>query len=179
MKHEYTVSYGRVLLRPLAQTDTEELRLLRNRKREFFLNSTVISAETQKKWYQQYLEKPGDYMFSICHGVSGKWIGAVGIYDVEPESGMAEFGRLLIGCELVTERGLGTDATKAACVFAFQQLRLKRLKLNVYHDNTAALVTYLKAGFLPIGLEKQIDGKKLLHMEKILVRNVDQKSKEM
>lgn len=165
MKHEYTAAFGRTELRPLGVEDAERLRLLRNRNSGRFVDTTEITAESQRIWYSHYLERIGDYMFSVYHQPTGVWIGAAGIYDVNAADGSAEFGRLLIGRNLAPERGLGTDTVKALCGFAFRQLGLERLRLEVYHDNAAALITYLKAGFLPVCLEDCSDGRRLLHME--------------
>ena len=165
MKHEYFTKADRVILRPLESEDLEKMRLLRNQNRSRFIDTMEITAETQSRWYACYLYRAGDYMFSVFHEESDKWIGAVGLYDVNMECGVGEFGRLLIGRELVPERGMGVDATKAVCDFAFRQLRLKKLGLEVFHDNIAALITYLKAGFMPIRIKECADGRKLLYME--------------
>lgn len=164
MRHEYSSAYGRVILRPLKLEDAETLRVLRNQNRDKFVSTAEITAEAQSAWYSRYLERAGDYMFSVYDQRSSQWVGAVGIYDVDVKTGLAEFGRLLIGREFIPERGLGTDATRAACKFAFDQLGLKELRLEVYHNNVPALVTYLKSGFLPYALEAVEDGRRLVHM---------------
>lgn len=73
--------------------------------------------------------------------------GAVSIYEIK--DGCAEFGRLLIDRDAAGRGGLGVDATRAACKLAFEQLGVEQIALEVYCDNPAAQITYLKAGFWP------------------------------
>lgn len=165
MEHAYLMRYRRVELRPLTQNESEQMRVLRNARRNRFVTSAEISAAAQEKWFQNYLQKPGDYMFSVYHIRTGKWIGAVGIYDLDEETGRAEFGRLLIDKTGINENGLGTDATICACRIAFSMLRVKRIALEVYVDNGAAIQTYLRSGFRLCGEISDINGKKLKQME--------------
>lgn len=147
MKHDYTQSFDRVELVPLSSEDAEKMRLLRNRNSRFFFNASVIEKEQQQCWYQKYLNTPGDYMFSVYLKGPGIWVGAVGIYDVDPQNGSAEFGRILIDKQAAQQSGLGVDTTKAACEFAFRELGLQTIHLEVYAQNLPAVTTYLKAGF--------------------------------
>ena len=89
MRHDLSLTARTVTLRPLAQEDLEELRILRNRSSERFIHKAQIGPEEQRRWYHSYLDREGDYMFSVCHRPDGAWVGAVGIYDVDAGSGTA------------------------------------------------------------------------------------------
>lgn len=51
-------------------------------------------------------------------------------------------------------KGIGSWATRMTCGFAFGQLHLHRLELNVFSFNPRAEKTYLKAGFRREGILK-------------------------
>ena len=165
MKHDYSEQYGQVKLLPLDWAAAEKLRILRNRNSSKFVDTAEISPEAQSVWYERYLTKPGDYMFSVYSGST--WVGAVSIYDVDASSGTAEFGRLAIDHQAAGRHGLGLEATKAACELAFRQLHLQKLRLEVYNDNIAALITYLKAGFLPVEMQADHHERQMVWMERI------------
>ena len=105
-------------------------------------------------------------MFSVYHAITNEWIGAVGIYNLNKETGMAEFGRLVIDGDIVNERGLGTDTTICASEIAFSILNIKTLILEVYADNIAAIKTYSRSGFKNTGVSEDTNGKKMFLMEK-------------
>lgn len=78
MNHTYSGRYCRVELRPLTQSASEQMRVLRNARRNYFLTSAEIGSAAQAKWFQNYLQKADDYMFSVYHVRTGKWIGEIG-----------------------------------------------------------------------------------------------------
>lgn len=165
MRHNYSGIYGRVELRPLNAGDAELMRRLRNRRRDRFVTSEEISEQQQREWFDSYQDKAGDYMFSVYHLETGKWVGAVGIYDLDEETGQAEFGRLMVDSGIVGEHGLGTYATICASEIAFAVLKVKKLILEVYADNIAAIKTYDRSGFKKLHTIKDPNGREMIQME--------------
>lgn len=163
MKHLYSADCGEFVLKPMEEADIEKMRLLRNRNRNWFVFSGQITREEQKAWYQRYLAQEGDFLFSAFY--RDRWIGAGALYDVA--DGQAEFGRLLVDRTAAGRGGLGTEITSAICQIGFQQLSLQAIYLEVYTDNIAAQITYLKAGFKAVGLLEDSGGRKMLRMERI------------
>ncbi len=159
-------AYGRVELRPLTLEDAQRLRELRNKNSSKFFDSSQITEEAQTKWYECYLAKENDYMFSVLLLPEKRWVGAVSIYQVNHTERSGEFGRLVIDRDAANERGLGLDATLAACQFAFEQLSLKTICLEVYEDNVPAVRTYQKAGFFIQKKERLGNDKLVLYMKK-------------
>lgn len=148
MKHDFIEAYERVVLMPLSSADAEKMRVLRNKYSRNFFNAAPIAQDAQQVWYQKYLNTPNDYMFSVYLKAEERWIGAVSIYDVNTVKKTAEFGRILIDRDATEERRLGLDTTLAACRFAFNQLGVEDIRLEVYANNIPAVRTYIKAGFL-------------------------------
>ncbi len=160
MKHNFYDSYGKIELRPIEANDIESLRLLRNKHRNCFIYSDIITSEAQQNWFTNYLSKPDDYVFSVF--LRDKWIGSVSIYNIEKNQ--AEFGRLLIDSE-TGEKGLGVSVTICVCKLAFSKMNVSRIVLQVYEDNISAYKTYIRAGFKIFGHSFDVNGKKLLDME--------------
>lgn len=165
LEHDISMIYSRVELEPLTLKDAMLLRQLRNSRSECFINSEPIDEEKQIRWYKRYLAQENDYMFSVRHIASNKWIGAVGIYDISAERDEAQFGRLIVDGKRVNERGLGVDTTKCACKIAFEALGINRLFLEVYEDNTVAIKTYERAGFTQYGSIHDDNKKRLITMQ--------------
>ncbi|KKO54767.1 GNAT family N-acetyltransferase [Paenibacillus sp. DMB20] len=150
MRHNYTIQSGDILLTPICEDDIEIMRGWRNSplNNASFLMNSYIDAEQQKLWYRRYLEKSDDIMFIINDLTGNKTrIGMVGLYDINNEEGTAEFGRLLIGERSARGRGLGFVITSMLCDFAFNQLELKEIKLEVLSENNKAYGIYRKVGF--------------------------------
>lgn len=165
MNHYLSDIYQRVKLEPLTQDDIEQVRLLRNLNRQWFVFSEEISPEGQKKWYDEYLTRNNDVMFSVRLQITNAWIGTVALYAIDRESQEAEFGRLLIGFEGNEKKGLGLDTTICACKIGFEQMELSRIRLEVFTDNVAAYKTYERAGFYTTGINTAATGRELLLME--------------
>lgn len=151
MIHTIEKEFKRVKLSPLLEQDIELLRLLRNKahNRKWFICSEEISKATQEKWYTKYKEKKDDYMFSISTIANPHvFIGAVGLYNIDTEKRNAEFGRLLIDSENISERGLGIEATCCAVKIGFEIFNLEDIYLEVLADNKRAISTYKNVGFI-------------------------------
>ena len=166
MKHKYQIKTGRVVLRPLTAAEAQQLRILRNQNSQMFFQGGEITSKAQAEWYKHYLGTENDYMFSIYLLPDKRWIGAVSIYHVDRDMGRCEFGRLMIDHSATDERGLGVEATLAACQFAFQQLNLSSIYLEVFSDNLAAVKTYERAGFRHCETRYTDGGRAVFHMEK-------------
>lgn len=151
-KHEYEFSFGRIILKPLDRSDIENLRELRNQMREYFFDNTVITEREQEKWYESYLQKKNDIMFKIVKkDAPDIFIGTIAIYDIANDHAIAELGRILVDKRKAPENGIGTEATKAACVFAFDVLNIKKIRAEVLKSNSRALKMDMNVGFYLIG----------------------------
>lgn len=147
MKHDMSLKYKDIDVKPLSFDECELLRELRNENKEYFFSSGEISREQQANWYRNYLEKENDYVFSVyCDDI---WIGSASLYNIKNDEG--EFGRIVIDGKRVNKNGLGTQAVEAVCRIGFDWLCLKRISLEVLSDNKRAVRVYEKAGFEYVG----------------------------
>lgn len=123
MKHNYQYDGADLLLRPLEEKDIESLRLLRNRpeNRIWFFGSDLITPEGQRAWFEHYLTKEDDYMFSVfLPEAPDKFVGAVALYGYEPETNSFEIGRLLLDSKNLPRRRMGIQLVAAVCKLAEQ-----------------------------------------------------------
>ena len=168
MKHNYTCTNGDIELCPLSEHDSEQYRQLRNleNNRKWFLFSGMITKEAQKTWYDNYLKRENDYMFSI-YNQTGQFLGGAALYDITRDS--AEFGRILVNRAAAGKSGTGYQALMLLCQLAKKELSLRMLHLEVFEDNLPARKLYEKAGFVYKKQYASSDSEKILHyMEKML-----------
>lgn len=152
MKHSYQLAYRQVVLRPLEEGDIEELRVLRNRNREFFGDSHAISPEQQKVWFQKYQKQEQDFMFAVeLAEQPGEFMGAIALYSCPWHPGDMEIGRTVLDKERAPARNMGTEATLAACQIAFSQIGLQRLIGRSFKFNKRVCKMNEKVGYAVTG----------------------------
>jgi RimJ/RimL family protein N-acetyltransferase len=76
-------------------------------------------------------------------------VGAIELRKTSPEHRSGEVG-ILVGREY-WGRGYGTDAMRALCRFAFEEMDLRRISLEVMEFNTRAIRSYERIGFVVEG----------------------------
>lgn len=81
-------------------------------------------------------------------------IGAIELRKVSPEHRSADVG-ILVGDRAYWGRGYGTDAMRALCRFAFEEMDLHRIELRVLEVNTRAVKSYERVGFVVEGRQRQ------------------------
>jgi RimJ/RimL family protein N-acetyltransferase len=84
----------------------------------------------------------------------GVHIGNCGLFHVEAENRSAELG-IGIGDEASRSRGYGTDAVRTLVRFAFDEMNLNRVELDVFAFNARAIACYRKCGFVEEARRRQ------------------------
>jgi RimJ/RimL family protein N-acetyltransferase len=74
-------------------------------------------------------------------------VGQISLYHIDWPTKKAEFGRLMIGEPSAAGKGLAIAATQLIIKFAFEDLQLEEVYLEVYADNKKAIHIYKDAGF--------------------------------
>lgn len=92
-----------------------------------------------------------DRYFFLIIDPQGKIIGESVINEIDWDLRCANF-RIAIFHSIKRGLGIGTWVTETTRDFAFEQLKLHRLSLDVYSFNTSAQKVYLKAGFQQEGI---------------------------
>ncbi len=93
-------------------------------------------------------------LFHVHTLAEDRMIGFVAIHDIEwnNQSGMISIG---IGDREFRGKGYGTDAMGTAIAYAFRELNLHRLGLDVNGDNPRAIRVYEKLGFRHEGAARE------------------------
>lgn len=138
----------RVRLRLLAEDDLDMTLAWRNREdvRGWFKHSDVITPEAHRAWFASLQQTDDALMFIVEDAVSHVPVGQVSIYGIDREVGEAEVGRF-IAAPGASGKGLIREAIAALVAFAFSELGLQRVFLEVYADNARAIRLYESLGF--------------------------------
>lgn len=120
--------------------------------KEVFTREEVIS------FYEKCLISDDRYDFLIC-SPEGKIIGESVINDIDWEVRSANY-RICIFQPLERGKGIGGWAIETAIQFAFAELKLHRLELDVFSFNERAKYLYEKSGFKVEGVRRDavLDG---------------------
>lgn len=122
--------------------------------KEAFTKEEVIS------FFLKSLEEDDRYFFLII-APDGRIIGESVINEIDWSLRCANF-RIALYHTTERGKGIGTWATEATRDFAFEELKLHRLELDVYSFNPRAEKAYIKAGFKREGVLRDavLDGDK-------------------
>jgi RimJ/RimL family protein N-acetyltransferase len=114
------------------------------------------SAKATKEWMEKHLESEKDtFWFSIRTLEDDRLLGDIDLEVINWGSGDAFVG-LGIGERDFWGKGYGTEALNLALRFAFLELNLRRVTLNVFEYNERAIRSYEKAGFRLEGRQRQL-----------------------
>jgi RimJ/RimL family protein N-acetyltransferase len=116
---------------------------------QWFKSKAQITAEGHLRWLEKTRNDDSDFNW-VIQAPTGELVGAIGLYNVDWEAGGAEYGRVIIGDADHRGKGYGREASKLV-VAAAAAAGLKRVWLEVYPDNRAAMSLYESLGFQPQG----------------------------
>jgi RimJ/RimL family protein N-acetyltransferase len=108
----------------------------------------AISVKGTKDWIEKVLEKEdATFIFFTIHTLDeDRLIGFVGLDTIRWNHGDA-FVFLALGEREYWGKGYGTDAMRVILRYAFTELNLHRVSLDVFEYNPRAIRSYEKAGF--------------------------------
>ena len=152
-----------IYLRKITESDTDNIVRWRNSDgvRLRFIDQRLFTPESHNAWLSNYVNTGKAEQLIICISPEfGKqknvWnqvsenefipVGSVYIRDISLEHKKAEYG-IFIGEESARGCGVGSRAAEMMIHYCFETLKLHRLFLRVYADNTAAIKSYENAGF--------------------------------
>lgn len=145
-----------VYLRPVQKNDMssffnavqdEEIRYMTGTTKTF----------TMEQLYEHYERMTNDehrFDFAICLLNSDEVLGDLSILEIDEANQKAGF-RIALHHQQIFNKGYGTEAIQLALRFAFEQLKLNRLQLEVFSHNIRGIKAYEKAGFKIEGVLRQ------------------------
>jgi RimJ/RimL family protein N-acetyltransferase len=112
-----------------------------------------ITDEAEEAWFESAAKSENEYHFSIRLLENDLLIGNCSLFGVNARNRSAEFG-IAIGEKEYWGRGFGSDAMRVLLRFAFNELNLNRVHLDVLAYNKRAISAYVKVGFTHEGTRR-------------------------
>lgn len=143
----------RVTLRPLAEEDVaDQLRAVQDPEARRLTGTHRVFTRTDiVAWCRSRATAPGRYDWAIVDSGDGSWIGECALNDIDPDN---QVGGFRIALDRRLGEGLGTEATGLVLDFAFGELGLYRVELEVFDFNVRAQKSYAKSGFTLDGVRR-------------------------
>jgi UDP-4-amino-4,6-dideoxy-N-acetyl-beta-L-altrosamine N-acetyltransferase len=104
-----------------------------------------LSKAEEERWFERQLESQNDKVFAI-ETEDGTHIGNIGLHRIDWKNRCAVLG-IFIGEKDYWGKGYGPDAIRALLRFAFGEMNLHRVELEVLDYNSRAIRCYEKCGF--------------------------------
>lgn len=122
--------------------------------RFFRFDGASMTEEKAKSFINQALsdaEKKIAYNFAITDE-NDEYLGTISLKNIDWEAGVAEYAISMRSN--AQGKGIATKATNEILRYAFEELGLNRVFLNVLYDNEKAIRLYEKCGFQYEGIFK-------------------------
>ena len=115
-----------------------------------------MSLAQEADWIERTTrgQDPSKLTFAICLFEGDRHIGNCGLEAIDRDNRVATLG-ILIGEAGARGKGLGEEATRVLCRFAFDELNLHKIRLDVYATNEGAIRTYERVGFRKEGVLRE------------------------
>ncbi|MCX2449917.1 GNAT family protein [Pedobacter sp. PLR] len=107
-----------------------------------------ISPEMEEEWLKSKLANTNEKRFAICVEENDQYIGNIQLLDIDAETASYH---VFIGEKTFWGKGISQKATNLLLSYAFSDLGLKMVSLEVHPLNIPAWTVYKKIGFLPVG----------------------------
>jgi len=112
------------------------------------------TLENETDWYESASKSKDNYNFGIRALDDNRLLGNCSIFDMSHNSHNGIVG-IFIGEPSEWGKGFGADAMNVLVRFAFMDLNLHRLELNVFSYNSRAIKSYEKVGFVREGVLRE------------------------
>jgi RimJ/RimL family protein N-acetyltransferase len=95
------------------------------------------------------------YLFYRAHDADDRTVGHIAIKAIDHVHSNAMLGRVLIAPDF-RGQGLAVPMVQAALQVCFEHLKLHRVGLRVFAQNTSAIAAYKRAGFVQEGVDREV-----------------------
>ena len=150
-------------LSPLTDADSDAMLRWINERDLVLLSAPYkpVDEANHREWFNAIRRRSDVAIFGIRECDSGRLVGSCQLLGISPTHRKAEL-QIRIGEADARRRGYGKEAVDLLLDFAFKDLNLHRVELSVLDGNEPAIRTYLSAGFVKEGTQRQaayIDGR--------------------
>jgi RimJ/RimL family protein N-acetyltransferase len=109
-----------------------------------------INSDNEADWYDAQRKDNSTQNFAVVINEEDVHIGSVGLMSINHREQNAELG-IAIGDKTQWGKGYGREAIRLLLDFAFAEMNLHRVYLQVDVSNTQAIRCYLNCGFVEEG----------------------------
>jgi RimJ/RimL family protein N-acetyltransferase len=115
-----------------------------------------MSLAAEEAWLRDLASKPTSYerVFLAIETKDGAHIGNTNLFEIRPEDRKAKLG-IMLGEKPYWSKGYGSDTLMTLLRFAFEEMNLNRVELDVFDFNERAIASYRKCGFIEEGRRRQ------------------------
>jgi diamine N-acetyltransferase len=103
-----------------------------------------ITAKTETEWLRKCLASENEKRFAICLNSTDQYVGNIQLTNIDESE--AQY-HIFIGETDVWGKGIAKEATIQLLKFAFEELGLIRVWLEVNEENLSAISVYRNVGF--------------------------------
>ena len=155
-KEKYTDQETGIYLRYMTVEDTDIIVKWRNSEsvKSHFIYRGAFTRETHLSWIKNMVETGKVVQLVICDLHIDDALGSVYIRDIDRTHSKAEYG-IFIGEASARGRHVGSAVAKMMLRYCFEEEKLHRVFLRVLSDNTPAIRSYQKAGFMKEALLRE------------------------
>lgn len=146
------------MLIPLSDLELEIILEWRNQPevRQFSFNEHIISLDEHLNWWKKIKHDPSKRW--MIYDQEGQQAGVVNYYDIKPGEEAFwgfYFSNQFEGYEMLK---LWYALEKEAITYAFEELKIKKLKCEVFRFNKAALIMHKRIGYREIDTYQHAKG---------------------
>ena len=140
----------RITLRPIREADAETIVVLVARYpdvvRRFAFFTVPRTVDDEKTYLCAMIESPADAIFAIEEKTSGMLVGTVGLHEIDRRNDNARLGYILFDAA-AHGQGLMREAIRLFLSWAFTELGLHKVYLQVFTENREGIRTDIALGF--------------------------------
>lgn len=107
---------------------------------------TPVHESQHQAWFESLKNRDNEYIFAIRLKEGDQLIGSCKLINLNSIHSHAEL-QIRIGAKGMQGKGYGVEAVKLLLEFAFKELNLHRIWLEVFTTNERAIKAYEKCGF--------------------------------
>lgn len=104
-----------------------------------------ITYEIEKEWLQKALDRSSERRFAICLKKNDRYIGNIQLVDIHAASACFH---LFIGEKQYWGKGIAKTASSLILHYAFSELDIQMVTLEVHKENYPAQSVYRNMGFV-------------------------------
>lgn len=124
--------------------------------RQFLTMHEPLSRAKEERWFEEQLSRPNELHLAMEVWVGGEWvhIGNIGLHNINLKNRSAILG-IVIGEKEFWGKGYGREAIRVLLRYAFYELGLHRVELEVFAQNARAIRCYEAVGFKRVGVRRE------------------------